>query len=279
MKTSRFMRLSRFDSLVIGLTLLCQPVLSHAAAPELPGVEVKDLDEAEIAILLDVLEAQFDPCGKPRSLMEAVKDSANCPIAPRLANFAVSQIQRGQSKRQVVKELLKEQKRLTVKHEFTLTGRPSVGPATAKVTVVEFFDFQCPHCKTVANKVPSIVKTRGDVRIVYKQYPLEFHPAAKSAAIIAVSAAGQGKWQLIDDLFFDNQDKLDDALVEKLAKESGIDLGKLEAGKAAAQAMVEVDRREGDAAGIEGTPSFFVNGRLVDFEELEEAIGEAANPK
>ncbi len=261
-------------ALVIGLAILCQSGPASAARPELPGVSLGDLDDTEVALLVEILDAQFDPCGKPRSLMEAVKDSATCATAPKLANYAVGQIQRGLSKRQVVKELLKEQKRLTVKHDFSLTGRPSIGSASAKVTVVEFFDFQCPHCKTVASKVANLVKSKG-ARIVYKQFPLEFHPAAKTAAVFAVAAHSQGKWEAVHDLLFANQDKLDDALVEKLTKESGADMAKLQSAKAAATTMVEQDRREGDAAGLEGTPTFFVNGRMVDYEELEGAIDEA----
>ncbi len=155
-------------ALVIGLLAVCQPLAAYAARPELPGVSFADLDDDEVALVIEVLDAQFDPCGKPRSLLESVKDKGVCAIAPKLATFVVTQVQRGLSKRQVLKELLKEQKRLTIKHEFTLTGRPSVGPATAKVTVVEFFDFQCPHCKVVASKVVDTVKSRGNVRIVYK---------------------------------------------------------------------------------------------------------------
>ena len=261
------------------LIALCQPALAWAARPELPGVDFADLDDDEVTLLVEVLEAQFDPCGKPRSLMESVKDGAGCPIAPKLATFVVAQIQRGLSKRQVLKELLKEQKRLTVKHEFTTTGRPSIGPADAKVTVIEFFDFQCPHCKQVADKAGAIVKAKTGVRLVYKQYPLDFHPAAKTAAFFAVAAASQGKWQAAPDAFFANQDKLDDDLVSKLAKDAGIDMAKLEAAKAAALTMVEADRREGDAAGVEGTPTFYVNGRMVDFEELAQAIDDALKAK
>ncbi len=260
--------------LVIGLAILCQSGLASAARPELPGVTLGDLDDDEVSILVEILEAQFDPCGKPRSLMESVKDTT-CAIAPKLANFAVGQIQRGLSKRQVIKELLKEQKRLTVKHQFTLTGRPAIGPADAKVTVVEFFDFQCPHCKTVASKAKTLVRAKPGVRMVYKQFPLEFHPAAKTAAIWALGAAAQGKWEAVHDLLFANQDKLDDALVQKLIKEGGADPAKVQAALAAMTQLVEQDRREGDAAGLEGTPTFFVNGRMVAFEELEAAIDEA----
>lgn len=266
-------------ALVIGLIAVCQPQVGRAADSPLPGVSFADLDADEVSLVMEVLEAQFDPCGKPRSLLESVKDDGACPIAPKLATFVVAQVQRGLSKRQVLKELLKEQKRMTVKHEFTVQNRPFVGPANAKVTVIEFFDFQCPHCKLVASKVVDLVKGKANVRLVYKQYPLDFHPASKVAAVFAVAAFAQGKWSAVYDLFFANQDKLDDALVAKLTKDAGVDLTKLEASKAAAQALVEADRREGDAASIEGTPTFFVDGRMVSYEDLEGAIDEALKAK
>ena len=208
-------------SVIMVICLLCQPAgVALADPPELPGVDLRDLDADETKILMDVLESQFDPCGKQRSFLESLKDAETCAIAPKLANFAVGQIQRGLSKRQVVRALLKELRRLTVRHQFTLDGRPSVGPSNARVTVVEFYDFQCPQ-------------------------------------------------------LFEDQERLDDTLIAKIVEEAGVDMGRYAEGLKAAEALVEADRREGDQAGVEGTPTFYVNGLLVEFEDLEAAIDAA----
>jgi protein-disulfide isomerase len=259
----------RLPVLILTALLFCQP--AYAALPSLPGVDTKDLDSEEKELLLGILEAQFDPCGKPVNLLASVQ-SEKCAVATRLANFAVGQIQRGLSKKQVIRALLKEQKRLTTRHKFDVTGRPFLGPEKAKVTLVEFFDFECPHCRIVAGKMESLLAKYSDVKLVYKQYPLSFHPNARIAAIQGIAGHMQGKWKLLHDLFFENQSSLSEAKIAEIVAKVKLDTSKLKKDLAAAERLVIEDRREGDAAEIDGTPTFFVNGRMVEFEEIEAAI-------
>jgi len=248
---------------------------ANAKGPELPGVDLKDLDEDESKILMAILEEQFDPCGKPRSFLDAAQKPENCKIATKLANYVVDRISRGLSKRQIVRGLMEELKRMTVRHKFDLTGRPSVGPQKAKVVVVEFFDFQCPHCRLVAPKVVKLVKSKKGVRLVYKQYPLAFHKAAKPAAIAAIAAHMQGKYSKLHDLLFDGQETLDEAIIGKLVVKAKLNSKKYKAAIKKATAMVEADVKEGDVVGIMGTPSFFVNGMAVEYDDLEARISDA----
>jgi protein-disulfide isomerase len=249
--------------------------VAHAKVPELPGVDLKDLDADESKILMEILQEQFGPCGKPRSFLEAVQKPESCRIATKLANYVVGRITRGLNKRQIVRGLMDELKRMTVRHKFNLESRPGLGPKSASVVVVEFFDFQCPHCRFVAPKVRDIVKSKKGVRLVYKQYPLDFHKAAKLAAVSAIAAHFQGKFTLLHDLFFDDQDSLDEKHVKKLVGKAKLDTKKFKKATARAKAIVAADMREGDAAGLMGTPSFFVNGLAVEFEELEARIDAA----
>lgn len=267
--------MSKLPAVIMGLCLLCQPVAVLAAAPELPGVDLRDLDEDETGILVSVLQKQFDPCGKQRSFLDSLKDPKTCALAPKLANFCVDQISRGLSKRQIIRALLKEQKRLTMRHKFNLDSRPALGPANAKVTVVEFYDFQCPHCRIAAARVKELSGQFKDVRFVHKAYPLDFHPAAKTAAIAALAAHKQGKFQALHDRFFEDQDKLDDALIGKIVAGAGLDMAKYIDDRKGAERIVTQDKAEGDTADIEGTPTFYVNGLMVDFEGLEQAIKDA----
>ncbi len=268
----------KLPGLIMGILLLCQPIAALADKPDLPGVDLKDLDADETEILVNVLKKQFDPCGKSRSFLDSVKDPKTCSLAPKLANFCVDQIARGLSKRQVIKALLKEQKRLTMRHKFTLTGRPAYGPKNARIVVVEFYDFQCPHCRLAASKVKELVKNNKDVRVVHKQYPLDFHPAAKTAAIAALAAHKQGKFTDLHDKFFEDQEKLDDELIGKIVAGAGLDMAKYVADRKGAEKIVAQDKAEGDGADIEGTPTFFVNGLMVDYDGLDKAI-EAARGK
>jgi len=263
----------------MGFFLLCQPSLAWAGkTDEVPGVDLKDLDADEKKLLIEVLDNQFDPCGKPRSFLDALKDKGSCGKAIPLATFAVGRVQEGLSKRQVVRALLKELKRMTVRHKFTIKGRPSIGPDKAKVTVVEFSDFECPHCKEVSRELKKLIKGR-DVRIVFKQYPLQFHQNALPAAIAVVAAHFQGKfWPLYERLFAD-QDKLSEKYIQKLAKKVGLDMKRFKVDQASATSMVEDDRTEGELADIEGTPTFFVDGQQVEFEDLDSRIKAALKRK
>ena len=153
----------------------------------------------------------------------------------------------------------------------------------AKVTVYEFSDFQCPHCKMAAPLLKEIVKSMGGkVRLVFKQYPLSGHLRARDAAIATVAAGKQGKfWELHDEIFA-NQERLEPADIDKYAKKIGLDMAKFKADRASKKvaAKVETDRAEGEKAEVDSTPAIFVNDRkyelslesLADYlkEELEQ---------
>ena len=262
-------------SLLMAIFLLCQPATAAADAPKLPGVDLKDLDEDETTILLSVLESQFDPCGKNRSFLQSVQDEKTCALAPKLANFCVDKIARGLSKRQIVKALTKELKRLTSRQKFTTEGRPIFGDKAGTVEVVEFYDYQCPHCRMVAEKVKKLLAKKKGVKLVHKQYPLKFHKGARPAAVAALAAMDQGKFETLHDAFFADQDKLDDAHIAGLLAKHGVDMAKFEKARAGAERILKEDMEEGDNAGLEGTPTFYVNGLMVEFEGLEQAIDEA----
>ncbi len=143
---------------------------------------------------------------------------------------------------------------------------PMTGARHAAVTVVEFSDFQCPFCSRAVGPVKEVEQAFGmDVRIVWKHMPLPFHPNALPAAIAAEAARQQGKFWEMHDKLFANQQALSEATYERYATELGLDLARF---KAACQAKetrkrVEEDRAAAAAAGVNGTPSFVVDGELV----------------
>ncbi len=143
---------------------------------------------------------------------------------------------------------------------------PSKGPQAAPITIVEFSDFQCPYCVKAEGTVKQVLDTYGDkVRLVYRDYPLPFHDKAEKAAEAAKCAADQGKyWEMHDKLFADQQ-ALDLAALKKSAGELKLDQAKfdkcLDSGEKAK--LVTDDKKAGEAAGVNGTPAFFVNGMLL----------------
>ncbi len=159
---------------------------------------------------------------------------------------------------------------------------PVLGPADAPVTIVIFSDFQCPFCKRVEDTMKKVRETYGnDVRIVWKDNTLPFHPRAKPAAALARMAydtkGDKGFWDAHEALF-ESQPKLEDADLEGIAKKLGIDWARTKA----AIDSGKYDKLFGasmDLAadfGAQGTPHFFVNGYRVKgaqpFEKFKEVI-------
>ena len=141
---------------------------------------------------------------------------------------------------------------------------PSFGPAMAKVTIVEWSDFQCPYCARSAPLVEQIRQAYPkDVRFVFRNYPLPMHPDAPLAARAGVAAQAQGKFWQMHDWMYAHQHELDRASLEKAAASLGMDLGKFKAAldSPATEARVTADIQAAQGAGVSATPTFFVNGR------------------
>ncbi len=150
--------------------------------------------------------------------------------------------------------------------EIDITGSPFKGPKGAPVTVVEFSDFQCPYCSRAVKTVEDLAnKYPKDVKIVFKNMPLSFHQRAMSAAIAGVCANEQDKFWEVHDLMFQNQKKLEDADLEGYATEAGLDLDKFKKCYASEEAKkaVEEDLAIARNIGVGGTPTFYVNGKMV----------------
>ncbi|PZR16718.1 MAG: thioredoxin [Archangium gephyra] len=138
------------------------------------------------------------------------------------------------------------------------------GKNGAKVTIVEWSDFQCPFCSRVVPTLKQIEDTYGDnVKVVFRHQPLPFHNNAKIAAEASMAANEQGKFWPMHDKLFANAQALDRASLERYAQELGLDVGKfksaLDSGKFTKR--VEEDSAAGMAVGANGTPTFFINGR------------------
>ena len=143
-------------------------------------------------------------------------------------------------------------------------GDHAQGPASAPVTLVEYGDFECPTCGQAYPIVKQVQKHFGDqLRFVFRQFPLEQHPMAEPAAETSEFAAAQGKFWPMHDGLYENQDNLGPELFATLAKKLHLDskaLDKaLEDGEF--QDRVTADLEGGEASGVGGTPTFYINGR------------------
>ncbi len=156
-------------------------------------------------------------------------------------------------------------------------GAGAWGPKSAPITVVAFADFECPFCARGAESVEGVREKYGDkVRVVFRDYPLPFHENAVSAAIAARCAGRQQKFKAMHDALFAVGPKLSEEKILAAAKTAGLDLGALKTCRAdpGVAAAVEADRAAGSAAGVEGTPAFFVNGILISGAQPVDAFAE-----
>jgi protein-disulfide isomerase len=146
-------------------------------------------------------------------------------------------------------------------------GNYFVGPKDAKVTIVEFADFQCPFCARMVPTLNRIIeKYKGKVRWVYRDFPLrEIHPEALPAAVAANCAGAQGKYFEMHHALFENYQTLGAPLYKDLAGKIGLDSAKFEECMKDPKMENEVlkDAQEGQNLGINGTPAYFVNGRKL----------------
>lgn len=149
---------------------------------------------------------------------------------------------------------------------------PMWGRRDAPVTIVEFSDFQCPYCSRVEPTLDQVRQAYGPdkVRIVWKNNPLPFHPNAKPAAEAAqgvFALAGNDAFWKFHDTAFKNQSSLNEDSYVKWAQEAGVkDVGAFKAGLSSHKWADKVDKdlNDGKADGVQGTPSFFVNGVFIN---------------
>src|SRR5262249_40244335 len=154
-------------------------------------------------------------------------------------------------------------------------GHPQLGPDNAPVTVVEFADFQCPFCGKAEPAVRQIREKYGDkIKLVYMDFPLPMHNNALDAAKAARCANEQGKFWPYHDQLFANQTKLSPVDLKGYAKNLQLDTTKFDAcfDQAKYEAEVRKDMAEGQKLGVDGTPSFYIDGRPLIGAQPESAF-------
>ena len=143
---------------------------------------------------------------------------------------------------------------------------PAKGQPSAPIEMIEFSDFQCPYCLRANATVNQVLAAYGDrIHFVYRHYPLPSHPNAFPAAEASACAAEQGKFWPYHDRLFANPSKLGAADLKQHAAEVGVDTAKFNAcvDSHKFKAQVDTDMKEGDEAGVNGTPAFYINGRML----------------
>ena len=160
-----------------------------------------------------------------------------------------------------------------------ISGAPLLGDANAPITLVEFTDFECPFCSRANTTIHELMtKNPGKFKLIFKHNPLSFHKHANAAHRAAEAAGMQGKFWEMYDLLFANQKKLEQSDLENYASQIGLDIAKFKADMESEiiQKRIADDLKQGETAGVKGTPHFFMNGTRISgaqpLEKFQEAL-------
>lgn len=233
----------RYLLALVVLALCAQGAPAGAAAKD----EIKKALDENPDIILDVLRHNR------KALFEVVNQAAQEDQARREQEAA-------EAEKKDFEESFKNPKSPLVDAKTRIRGNKD-----AKYTLVEYSDFQCPYCSRGYRNVEELMKKYGpDLRFIYKNLPLPFHPQAMPAARYFEAATLQSPekaWKLHDKLF-ENQDKLSEVFIKDEAKKLGLNVKRLEADAKgqAVQDRIEADVQEAKRFGFTGTPAFLLNG-------------------
>lgn len=231
---------------------------------------------------LDPSQKQIDEFIKERAipkehLNDQMKERVKQFLSMELKKKAVDDWMQAKTAKEPVEVYIKKPQRPVADVKYD--GAPMMGGANAKVTVVEFSDFQCPFCAKGSDLLKALKKKYGDkVRFVFKQYPLPFHNDAQGAAEASLCAFEQGDkhfWSFHDHMFT-AQDKLQIEELKKIAEKFKLDTKKfnecLDSKKYAGK--VAADMEDGKKVGVKSTPTFFVNGQMIQGAQPIEVFSE-----
>lgn len=229
----------------------------------LPQVDLSSLTGSERQVWRDLVNDVLSPCGEPVSVARCVAEERSCRACVPAARYIVRLVTEGYE-RSEIEELYDLRYGDDTEVDIELEGAPVRGAPMAPVTVVEFSDFECPYCGQAHPILKRLLREHeGQVRLVFKHYPLSAHNNAINAARAAVAAQNQGKFWEMHDLMFENQDALTEEDLESYAERLGLDVERFRADMRSeeTQRRVESDRAQGRELGVSGTPTIFVNGR------------------
>lgn len=251
------------------------------ADPRKNGLSSDDYLAKFISKDRDVSEKEIEKFIQERSIP---KEHVNDGLKDRIKKF----LQMEDKKVDVEKWLAKETEKNPVKAFFGKPERPKfdvvigenvpmVGGKNAKVTIVEFSDFQCPFCVKGHEVAAEIKKKYGDkVKIYFKNMPLSFHNHAQGAAEAAMCANLEGKFWKMHDWMFTHQNKLDVEGLKEGAKAMGLNSKKFDAclDSHEMKSVVQKDIADATKSGVKSTPTFYVNGVLVQGAQPIEVFSE-----
>ncbi len=240
---------------------------SEPARVTLSGVDTSQLSPREEARWSAHVSELLAPCeDTPVSVAKCVEEKRNCSACQPAAEFLVAQVREGKTQAQV-DAAYKARFSPDAVFEVDTMGSPSKGSPNAPITIVEWADFECPACRAASPVIEEVIKENKDVRLVFKNYPLDAHPNAEQAARAALAADLQGKFWEMHKALFASQMPLTESTLLQIAKDLGLDEAKFKDDMRSEEVADRVarDRKQGEAVKLRATPTIVINGRMFDY--------------
>jgi protein-disulfide isomerase len=243
-------------------------------AETLGDVDLSGLTPVQKKAVLKILREEDCSCQCGMKTAECIMKDTNCSYSRTIAKIAIQGVKDGKSLIEISKLMdaspkAHRPKLLEAPVTIAVDGAPVKGPADARITLVEFSDFECPFCSAAEKQVDIVMAAYPkDVKLIYKQFPLSMHPHAQMAAEASLAAGNQGKFWEMYDVLFKNYRHLSSDNIMIWAKDLGLDMNKFKADLVSGKykAVVAKDLADGEAAGVYGTPSFYINGKQYNGE-------------
>lgn len=269
----RMNRLALRAVTAIGLALATLVATAQGPRVEdaLPGVDLNGLSPAQKTSVQKLLANRDCTCGCGMNVAECRVKDPGCSRSKGLAAVIVGAIRNGKSESEAVAAADKsnfgktaETKILSDAVSIPTEGSPVFGANNPKITLVEFSDFQCPYCVVAAGELHRLMEAYpSQVRLIFKQFPLDEHSQAALAAAASLAAQRQGKFWPMHDALFAQRGRLSPDVIHGIAEKSGLDMRRFDADlhSPELQKVIVRDIEDGERAGVMGTPTIFVNGQ------------------
>lgn len=242
-------------------------------ATSLTGVDLGGLNATQTATVLKLLRQRGCSCGCGMKLAECRTKDPACAYSKGMAKVIVDSIRQGKTADQAWaaaaasdfgKGPAEHTKLLEDPVQIPVAGAPVRGPGDARITLVEFSDFQCPFCIAATPQLEAVLKAYpSQVKLVFKQFPLDSHAQAPLAAAASLAAQKQGKfWPMYDGLFA-QKGNLSRRAILALATADGLDVKRFQTDLDSSEIKraVEHDMDDGEHIGVDSTPTLFMNGQ------------------
>jgi len=243
-------------------------------AETLGDVDLSGLTPVQKKAALKILREEDCSCQCGMKTAECILKDTNCSYSRTIAKIAIQGVKDGKSLIEISKLMdaspkAHRPKLLEAPINIPVAGSPVRGPADARITLVEFSDFECPFCSAAVKQVDIIMAAYPkDVKLIYKQFPLSMHPHAELAAEASLAAREQGKFWEMYDLLFKNYRTLSRNSILAMAQAIGLDVDKFKTDLDSSKykAVVDKDLADGETAGVYGTPAFYIDGKQYNGE-------------